>query len=160
MKPVWKILIAIATAAAVAIVVLLSLRKGKADGERIDFSKVPMQTVDDMFAVQTKNGVVVMRIEADKMLRYETDTTTMELFPDGFSVSGTAATAQQSGPDRNVRWKASITSGGSPKEAAKISRSSGISSEIQPRTVQVAITSFFPYFFLTHQSHRKCRRCR
>ena len=86
MKPVWKILIAIATAAAVAIVVLLSLRKGKADGERIDFSKVPMQTVDDMFAVKTKNGIVEMRIEADRMLRYETDTTTMELFPDGFAV--------------------------------------------------------------------------
>ena len=70
----------------VAIVVFLSLRKGKADGERIDFSKVPMQTVDDMFAVKTKNGIVEMRIEADRMLRYETDTTTMELFPDGFAV--------------------------------------------------------------------------
>lgn len=79
-------MIAIATAAAVAIVVFLSLRKGKAEGEKLDFSKVPMQTVDDMFAVQTKNGIVTMRIEADKMLRFETDTTTMELFPEGFAV--------------------------------------------------------------------------
>ena len=86
MKPAWKILIAIATAAAVAIVVLLSLRKGKAGGEKLDFSKVPMQTVEDMFAVKTKNGVVEMRIEADKMLRFETDSTTMELFPEGFAV--------------------------------------------------------------------------
>lgn len=70
----------------VAIVVFLSLRNGKAGGEGIDFSQVPMQTVDDMFAVKTKNGIVEMRIEADRMLRYETDTTTMELFPDGFSV--------------------------------------------------------------------------
>ncbi len=112
MKPVWKILIAIATAAAVAIVVLLSLRKGKADGERIDFSKVPMQTVDDMFAVQTKNGVVVMRIEADKMLRYETDTTTMELFPDGFSVysytdDGLLETIMLSDQARHITFKSS-----------------------------------------------------
>ena len=70
----------------VAIVVFLSLRKGKAGSERIDFSKVPMQTVEDMFAVKTKNGIVEMRIEADRMLRYETDTTTTELFPDGFAV--------------------------------------------------------------------------
>ena len=112
MKPVWKILIAIATAAAVAIVVLLSLRKGKADGARIDFSKVPMQTVDDMFAVQTKNGVVVMRIEADKMLRYETDTTTMELFPDGFSVysytdDGLLETIMLSDQARHITFKSS-----------------------------------------------------
>ena len=112
MKPVWKILIAIATAAAVAIVVLLSLRKGKADGERIDFSKVPMQAVDDMFAVQTKNGVVVMRIEADKMLRYETDTTTMELFPDGFSVysytdDGLLETIMLSDQARHITFKSS-----------------------------------------------------
>ena len=86
MRPVWKILIAIATAAAVAIVVLLCLRKGKTGGEKLDFSKVPMQTVDDMFAVKTKNGLVEMRIEADKMLRFETDSTTMELFPEGFAV--------------------------------------------------------------------------
>ena len=56
MKPAWKILIAIATAAVVAIVVFLSLRKGKAGGEGTDFSQVPMQTVDDMFAVKTKNA--------------------------------------------------------------------------------------------------------
>ena len=86
MRPAWKILIAIATAAAVAIVVLLCLRKGKAGSEKLDFSKVPMQTVDDMFAVKTKNGLVEMRIEADKMLRFETDSTTMEFFPEGFAV--------------------------------------------------------------------------
>ena len=45
-----------------------------------------MQTVDNMFAVKTKNGLVEMRIEADKMLRFETDSTTMEFFPEGFAV--------------------------------------------------------------------------
>ena len=86
MKPIWKILIAIATAAAVAFVVYLLAGKKKGDSDHLDLTKVPMQTVDDMFAVQTKNGIVVMRIEADKMLRYENDTTTMEIFPEGFAV--------------------------------------------------------------------------
>ena len=45
-----------------------------------------MQVVNDMFAVQTKNGLVEMRIEADKMLRFENDTSSMELFPEGFAV--------------------------------------------------------------------------
>lgn len=79
-------MIAIATAAAVAFVVYLLAGKKKGGSDHLDLTKVPMQTVDDMFAVQTKNGIVVMRIEADKMLRYENDTTTMEFFPEGFAV--------------------------------------------------------------------------
>ena len=77
---------AIATAAAVAFVVYLFVRKENKVDDSLDLTSVPMQVVDDMFAVQTKNGLVVMRIEADKMLRYENDTTTMELFPEGFAV--------------------------------------------------------------------------
>ena len=79
-------MIAIATAAAVAFVVYLFVRKDKTADDHLDLTRVPMQVVNDMFAVQTKNGVVVMRIEADKMLRYENDTTSMELFPEGFAV--------------------------------------------------------------------------
>ncbi len=45
-----------------------------------------MQSVDSMFAVQTRNGVVVMRLEADKMDRYENDTLSTEFFPEGFAV--------------------------------------------------------------------------
>ena len=86
MKPVWKILIAIATVAAVAIVIyLLAGRRPKTAGDD-DFYGRPMQVVDSMFAVQTKNGIVVMRIEADRMLRFENDSSTLELFPDGFSI--------------------------------------------------------------------------
>ena len=110
MRPVWKILIAIATAAAVAFVVYLIFKKddGKAPG--IDLTQIPMQTVDDMFAVQTKNGVVVMRIEADKMLRYENDSTTMELFPDGFAVysytdEGLLETIMLSDQARHITFK-------------------------------------------------------
>ena len=86
MKPVWKILIAIATVAAVAIVIYLLAGRRSKTAEDGDYADRPMQVVDSMFAVQTKNGVVVMRIEADRMLRFENDTSTLELFPDGFSV--------------------------------------------------------------------------
>lgn len=79
-------MIAIATAAAVAFVVYLIFARDDDKVQGIDLTQIPMQTVNDMFAVQTKNGVVVMRIEADKMLRYENDSTTTELFPEGFSV--------------------------------------------------------------------------
>ena len=86
MKPVWKILIAIATVAAVAIVIYLLAGRRSRTADDNDYADRPMQVVDSMFAVQTKNGVVVMRIEADRMLRYENDSSTLELFPDGFSV--------------------------------------------------------------------------
>ena len=86
MKPVWKILIAIATVAAVAIVIYLLAGRRSKTADDGDYADRPMQVVDSMFAVQTKNGVVVMRIEADRMLRFENDSSTLELFPNGFSV--------------------------------------------------------------------------
>lgn len=61
--------------------------KGKlAEAESLDLSSVPLQTIDDMFAVQTKNSVVVMRIEAELMERYENDSLSRESFPKGLSV--------------------------------------------------------------------------
>lgn len=74
-----------ATAVAVAFVVFSCSGKLK-EAEEINLAETPMQTVENMFAVQTKNGVVVMRIEADKMQRFENDSVTTELFPEGFSV--------------------------------------------------------------------------
>ena len=74
-----------ATASAVAFVVFsCSGKLGQAD--TLDLSSVPLQTIDDMFAVQTKNGVVVMRIEAPVMERYDEDKFSRETFPKGLSV--------------------------------------------------------------------------
>ena len=56
--------------------------------DKIDLSETPVQVVEDVFAVQTKNSVVGMRLEAPKMERYERDTATLEIFPDGFNVYG------------------------------------------------------------------------
>ena len=86
--------------------------KDKKKVEKTDLSGLPMQTVDDMFAVQTKNGVVVMRIEADKMLRYENDSTATELFPEGFAVysytdEGLLETILLSDQARHILYKSS-----------------------------------------------------
>jgi len=51
-----------------------------------DLKDSPVQKVDDMFAVQTKNGVVLMRMEALTMEHYENDTLSWDYFPMGLSV--------------------------------------------------------------------------
>ena len=77
-----------ATAAAVAFVVFSC--KGKlGEAEAIDLSETPVQTVRDMFIVQTENSGLQMRAEAPLMEKYEKgDTLSYELFPEGFNVFG------------------------------------------------------------------------
>ena len=76
-----------ATAAAVAFVVFSC--KGKlGEADVLNLKEAPVQTVDDMFIVQTENGKIQMRTEAPLMERYERDTLSFELFPDGFFVYG------------------------------------------------------------------------
>jgi LPS export ABC transporter protein LptC len=77
----------IATASAVAFVVFSC--KGKlGEAEALDIKEAPVQTVNDMFIVQTENGRIQMRTEAPLMERYERDTLSFELFPNGFFVYG------------------------------------------------------------------------
>lgn len=77
----------IATALAVAFVIYSC--KGKLDeAEKLDLSQTPVQVVDDMFVVQSDNGILKMRVESEIMEKYETDTSSYELFPKGVSVFG------------------------------------------------------------------------
>ena len=80
-------MIVIATASAVAFMVF-SCKGQLGEAESLDINEVPVQTVDDMFIVQTENGKIQMRAEAPLMERYERDTLSYELFPDGFFVYG------------------------------------------------------------------------
>ncbi|MBQ0093223.1 MAG: LPS export ABC transporter periplasmic protein LptC [Bacteroidales bacterium] len=74
-----------ATASAVAFVVISC--KGKLGrAEDINLDNVALRSVEKMFAVETKTGKVSMRIEADLMEGYETDTTTYETFPKGLQI--------------------------------------------------------------------------
>jgi len=74
----------IATAAAVAFVIY-SCDRNQSSDESVNKDEIPVQSVDNMFVVQTENGVLKMRMESDRMERYVNDTSTYELFPKGFS---------------------------------------------------------------------------
>ncbi len=77
----------IASVFALAIcVVCCKSRLGQA--EDLVLSEMPVQTIDDMFAVQTRNGLVSMRMEAGVMKHFESDTASVDTFPDGFSLYG------------------------------------------------------------------------
>ena len=54
----------------------------------IDFNSAPRQVIKNMIAVQSRNGGVVMQMEADVMESYSNDTSSFELFPAGFNVYG------------------------------------------------------------------------
>ena len=77
----------IATAAAVALVVYSC--KGKlAEADSLILEETPVQVVDNMFIVHSENGKIQLRMEADLMERYDKDTVSYELFPEGFAVYG------------------------------------------------------------------------
>ena len=87
MKRLGKILIAIASAAALAILIYLSIKGKPAEPVPVPEER-PVQVVDSMFAIRSKNGTLSLRLEADKMIRYENDSISTELFPEGFAVYG------------------------------------------------------------------------
>lgn len=77
----------IATAFAVAFVVYSC--KGKlAETDAIKLGEAPVQKVDNMFIVQTENSIIKLRAEAPLMERYENDSLSYELFPEGILVLG------------------------------------------------------------------------
>ena len=75
-----------ATAIAVALVVFSC--KGKLKEVKTNLQDRPLQVVDSMFIVQSENGVLQLRVEAEVMERYENDTSTYETFPKGVEVYG------------------------------------------------------------------------
>jgi len=66
--------------------VVVSCRRQLAEADSLDLSSTPVQTLRDMFAVQTQNGKVEMRFEAPVMESYNNDTLKTDLFPNGLSV--------------------------------------------------------------------------
>ena len=76
-----------ATAAAVAFIVY-SCKSTLSEAERLDLSVTPLQVVDSMYILQTTSGRLDMRVEAPVMDRYDTDSMSYELFPQGLDVYG------------------------------------------------------------------------
>ena len=46
--------------------------------EKLDLDATPVQTVEKMFVVQSENGILQMRMEADVMERYQNDSMSYE----------------------------------------------------------------------------------
>ena len=89
MKPARYTQIRYWIAAVIAVAILVVSCKNKmAQAEVLNLQDTPVQTIEDMFAVQTRNGLVVMRVEANVMERYDNDTTSYETFPKGIAIYG------------------------------------------------------------------------
>ncbi|MBQ5435419.1 MAG: LPS export ABC transporter periplasmic protein LptC [Bacteroidales bacterium] len=68
--------------------IVVSCRSGIGEAEKLDLSKTPTQRSHDVFAVQTRNGAVAMRMESPLMEHYDADTASYDAFPNGISVYG------------------------------------------------------------------------
>lgn len=85
--PNIKYMALVAIVSAIATIVV-SCSDQTPKGQIIDINAIPRQTVKDMYAVQTNNGMLQMRMEAKLMQRFQNDSTKIsyELFPEGFDV--------------------------------------------------------------------------
>ncbi len=62
--------------------------KSEQKGAPIDLTTTPLQTVNNMYAVQTRDGDLQMRLEASVMQRFQNEEDSYEYFPSGFNVYG------------------------------------------------------------------------
>lgn len=74
-----------ATASAVAFI-LFSCKSKLSQADKLDLAKIPLQKVDSMYLVQTKNGMIEMRVVTGEMQHFENDTMSCDLFPEGMNV--------------------------------------------------------------------------
>ncbi len=77
--------------------------------ENLDISSLPRQVGDTIFATQSDNGSVVMRMEAPRMEKYEEESLSYELFPAGFDVfsynDGLLETQIHAKQAKHTTWK-------------------------------------------------------
>ena len=79
------------TASALALAfVVYSCKPNLSEAAKLDLDKIPLQTVDSMFFLQSENGLLKMRVEALRLEVYEHDTLSYDLFPKGLRVYGYA----------------------------------------------------------------------
>ncbi len=74
-----------ASALALAFVVF-SCKSNLSEAEKLDLNRTPLKTVNDMFFVQSENGLLKIRVESARMESYQHDTVVYDLFPHGFHV--------------------------------------------------------------------------
>ena len=74
-----------ATASAVAFI-LFSCKSKLSQADKLDLAKIPLQKVDSMYLVQTKNGMIEMRVVTGEMQHFENNTMSCDVFPEGMNV--------------------------------------------------------------------------
>lgn len=73
----------------VTTITISSCAKKLAKVEGLDIAAKPMQQIDNMYATQTENGKMKMRMEAPRMEKFQkTDDDSYDDFPSGFKVFG------------------------------------------------------------------------
>lgn len=82
LKYISGIIRIIATASAVAFV-LYSCSDHLNRADKLDLSVTPLQKVDSMYLIQTKNGKIEMRVVTAEMQHFENDSIACDLFPSG-----------------------------------------------------------------------------
>ncbi|MCI5990018.1 MAG: LPS export ABC transporter periplasmic protein LptC [Bacteroidales bacterium] len=85
MKKIVNIVRMMATASAVAFI-LFSCKSKLSQADKLDIAKIPLQKVDSMYLVQTKNGMIEMRVVTGEMQHFENDTMSCDVFPEGMNV--------------------------------------------------------------------------
>ncbi|MDY3963721.1 MAG: LPS export ABC transporter periplasmic protein LptC [Candidatus Cryptobacteroides sp.] len=85
MKKIVNIVRMMATSSAVAFI-LFSCKSKLSQADKLDLAKIPLQKVDSMYLVQTKNGMIEMRVVTGEMQHFENDTMSCDVFPEGMNV--------------------------------------------------------------------------
>lgn len=71
-----------------AVVASIVVSCDRQEAEPLPTGDLPQQVVNNMFAVESENGVIKDRMEAPVMERYTNDTASFEKFPEGLQVFG------------------------------------------------------------------------
>lgn len=74
------------TATVIAVAFVVSCGNKLKEAAPLDLTVTPIQVVDNMFAVESENGKVSRRIEADKMERFDNDSCSIEKFLGSFAI--------------------------------------------------------------------------
>ena len=69
-----------------AATVVNSCKSELGEAKKINLDETPSQVVEGIFHIQSQNGLLQLRVEADRMERYVNDSVSYEIFPEGFNV--------------------------------------------------------------------------
>lgn len=86
--------------------------------DKLDLDKTPTQKIGNMFAVQTENGKVKMRLEADLMEHFDGRDSSYDAFPHGISVYGYSPDGRLESiiVADNARHVVPVNKGGGPRK--------------------------------------------